>query len=522
MNDDLKDMIKYPDDDDNENSREFAEEISKTEEIEETSESVEDTAEEAEELSEKSSLEEDETEADEEYFSSDNDDTGLGDENEEFDEEFDEDFFDEEVAPNKKKRIIRYAVIAAAIFLVMCVFSMIDTGVIGAYKRNFTANVTEILSNMGITITAKQPKATTEPLNDLSGISEDSVSEDGKTEQTKIKATPKPKEKDYKTDVDYSNIVPFDEASETEFAVYKKGIVCAKSNYICYINARGETEWEMNTSVIEPILCAEGNYILLAQKNGTKLCMYDGEKLLYDTDTDGIILSCSTSENGDAAVVLNRQSYRGAFSVYNKDGDEIYSWSSGSHLVLCADISKGSRRVAASLLNTDSKVKSTVMLFNINKKDSYASADFDDTILFDIQFADETINAFGDNSMVGMDTSGKVIFDKRFDDVEVTNYATDDKGTKIIVFSSDNIPMMNIYNSAGALKYTVTTQTQSDYADIDSYNLIYNDNRDVFLGKPNSSKVSKYTASMDIKELALIDSRTFVVVYFNSLEFVRM
>lgn len=162
------------------------------------------------------------------------------------------------------------------------------------------------------------------------------------------------------------------------------------------------------------------------------------------------------------------------------------------------------------------------MLFNINKEDSYASADFEDTILFTIRFVDETVNAFGDNSMIGMDTSGNVLFDKRFDDVEVTNYAIDDNGTKIIVFNSDNIPMMNIYNSAGALKYTVTTQTQSDYADIDSYNLIYNDNRDVFLGKPNSKRVSKYTASMDIKEIILLDSRTFVIIYFNSLEFVRM
>lgn len=524
MNDDIKNMIKYPDDEDNDNTEineEQSDDLSLTTDDETYTEEASETNDDTEELAEKSSLEEDETENAEEYFSSDSDDTGL-DAEEELPEES---FFggnDEEDVRGGKKRIIRYAVIAAVIFLVMWMFSMIDTGVIGAYKRNFTANVTGILSNMGINIAVKQPKASTEPLDDLSGISEDSVSEDGKTEQTKIKATPKPKEKNYKTDVDYSKIVPFDEASETEFTVYKKGIVCAKSNYICYINAHGETEWEMNTSVIDPILCAEGNYILLAQKNGTKLCMYEGEKLLYDTDTDGIILSCGTSENGDAAVVLNRQSYRGAFSVYNKDGDEIYSWSSGSHLVMCADISKGSRRVAASLLNTDGKVKSTVMLFNINKKDSYASADFDDTILFDVRFADETLNAFGDNSMIGMDTSGNVLFDKRFDDVEVTNYATDDKGTKIIVFSSDNIPMMNIYNSAGALKYTVTTQTQSDYAYIDSYNLIYNDNRDIFLGKPNSNRVSKYTASMDIKELVLIDSRTFAIVYFNSIEFVRM
>lgn len=514
MNDDIKNMIKYSDENDEKNEESFLSEEQPEEYAEADSkndEEAEGTSEETPEISEKFSIEEEDPEDAEEYFSSDNDAAGIT-----------EEFEDESNEPDRKKRIIRYAVSAAVIFAVMAVFSMIDTGFIGAYKRNFAVNMTGILSNMGINISRKSPKATTELLNDLSGISEDSVSEDGKTSQTKVKATPEPKEKNYRTDVDFSNIVPFDEAAESEFEVYKKGVVCAKSNYICYINAQGETEWEINTSVIDPILCAEGEYILVAQKNGTKICMYEGEKLLYDINTDGTILSCGISSNGDAAVTLNRQSYRGAFSVYNKSGEEIYSWSSGSHLVLCADISKGSRRVAVSLLNTDGKVKSTVMLFNINKEDSYASADFEDTILFTIRFVDETVNAFGDNSMIGMDTSGNVLFDKRFDDVEVTNYAIDDNGTKIIVFNSDNIPMMNIYNSAGALKYTVTTQTQSDYADIDSYNLIYNDNRDVFLGKPNSKRVSKYTASMDIKEIILLDSRTFVIIYFNSLEFVRM
>ena len=106
--------------------------------------------------------------------------------------------------------------------------------------------------------------------------------------------------------------------------------------------------------------------------------------------------------------------------------------------------------------------------------------------------------------------------------MELTNYAVDSKGIKIMAFNSENIPMMNVYNSAGSLKYTEVLRSRADYVDMDSYNIIYNDNRDVYLGKPNSKNISKYTASMDIKRLILIDSRTFAVVYSNSIEFVRM
>lgn len=437
----------------------------------------------------------------------------------------DEYFYDNTEEKNtmpKKKKIIILALSAIGIFILMTVFSMIDTGMVGNYKKNFSANLIKLFDNMGIDI-SKKTLPTVGPITDTSSISEDSVVGDTNQEQTKVKATPSATEPpEYNTEVEFSALVPFESASESDFMVYKKGIVCAKTNYLCYINSSGETEWEIATSVVDPIIKAEGDYILIAQQGGTKLCLYNGNKLLYDTDTDGNILSCSVSSNGDVVVVVNRKSYKGAFSVYNNDGNEIYSWSSGSRLILSADIAASSRRVAVSLLDTESTVKSSILLFNINKEDSYAYAEFDDTILFDVVFIDNTVNAFGDNAMVGMNTSGKVLYDKRFDDVDLINYSMDTTGTKVMVFNSENIPMMNIYNSSGVLKYTITTQSQADYVDIDSYNIIYNDNRDVFLGKPNSSNISKFTASMDIKKLILLDSKSFVIVYSNSLEFVEM
>ena len=439
---------------------------------------------------------------------------------EEYDELYDEDDDGQLIMPKRQRLII--GISGAVLLALFIVFTMTDTGVIGNYKKNVSANVTKIFSDMGIDI-SKKPVPTVGAITDTSAVSEDVVSDDGKREQIKIRSTSNSeREVEYDTEVDFSKMIPIESTAEADFCAYKKGVLCARTNHLSYIGASGEVEWEVTTSVVDPMLEAEGDYILLAQKSGKKICMYNGERLLYDTDTEGNILSCAVSTNGDAVLVMSKQAYKGAFSVYNKDGDEIYAWSSGSDIILSADISNSSRRVAASLMNTDGRVKSTIMLFNIKKEDSYASAEFDDTVLFDVVFVDENINAFGDNAMVGMNTSGRVLYDKRFDDVELTNYSIDTNGTKIMVFRSGNIPMMNIYNSAGVLKYTVTLQSSTDHADISSYNIIYNDKRDVILGKPNSRHMSKFTATMDIKKLVIIDSRTFAIVYSNSLEFVRM
>ena len=421
----------------------------------------------------------------------------------------------------KKRYYHIYAFCALTIVAVIVLFSVVDGGIIGTYKKNFSANLITIFDSIGIDI-RKKPPVSPQPISDTSAITED-MADDGKTEQIKVKATPTSTEApEYNTDVEFAKMLPFDGAADSSFAAYKKGVICAKTNTLCYIGATGEKEWELTTSVIDPILQVEEDYILIAQRNGRKLCLYSNNKLLYDIDSQNNILACGLNGIGDAVVVTDKPHYKGALSVYNKNGEEIYAWSSGSDLILDADISTSSRRIAATLLNTDTEVKSAIALFNVNKENSYERVTFEDTALFDVVFIDEEINAFGDNSTVGINTSGKVLFDKRFDDVELVNYTIDNKGSKIMVFNSENIPMMNIYNSAGVLKYTVTTQQQSDFVDINSYNIIYNNNRDVFLGKPNSRKLSKYTASMDIKKLVLIDSRTFAIVYSNSVEFVKI
>ena len=67
-------------------------------------------------------------------------------------------------------------------------------------------------------------------------------------------------ESEYKTYVQSSVIVPFQGASEASFVKYKDGIVCARTNYICYINDSGEKEWEYYVSITDPVVKAAVSY----------------------------------------------------------------------------------------------------------------------------------------------------------------------------------------------------------------------------------------------------------------------
>lgn len=397
---------------------------------------------------------------------------------------------EEKVSANKPKKQIRTVVIAAVLIAVIAaLFVTVDTGFIGNYKKNFAKNASTIISWIGFDTNSKKTSKNT---NNYRNTAKNAVT------------------------------IPMETAGKSIFADYNKGAVCAYTNYLSYISSDGTLVWENTTTIVDPILKTAGNYILIAEKGGKKICLYNDSKLFFETDTEDNILTCSVSSNGDTVVVTDKSSYKGAIAVFNREGNKVFAWASGSDNIVSADISSESRRVAVALLNTDDKVKSAIQLFDMNKTQSYAQAVFEDTILFNIDFVGDTVLAFGDNCIAGFSADGDLIYDKRFDSAEFVHYGMDSSGNQILLFDDTNIPLINIYNSRAVLKYQLTTDELPDFVDIRGRYIVFNNGRNVVYGKAGKKQLGRYTASMDIKDLFIIDDSTFVIVYSNNIEIVRM
>ena len=57
---------------------------------------------------------------------------------------------------------------------------------------------------------------------------------------------------------------------------------------------------------------------------------------------------------------------------------------------------------------------------------------------------------------------------------------------------------------------------------VENGNVIYNVDRDIILGKPDAKRPYKYTAAMDISGLIPINNSSFMLIYSNGIEMVRM
>lgn len=394
---------------------------------------------------------------------------------------------------NEKKHSLRGIIIGIiAGLLAVAAFVGVDSGIIGNYKNNFSRNFSKVFSNFTPEKNAVNEQPTQKP------------------------------DAQYNTDISFNTLITVDNINNAEFVPYRNGIVYAAMNHMSYIDNTGSVVWETDTAVVDPILESEGEYILLAEKGRNKICLYSDKKLLFDTDDPDAVMAAKVSSNGDIVAVTDKSDYRGGISVYNKSGAQIFSWSSGADTVICADISSASRCVAVALLNTDTQAKTVIQLFDVNRADSYARAEVEDTVVYDMQFTGDMLTAFGDNRLVTLTASGKLIKNNLFSDMQLTHSAMDRNGTKILSFANGNVPMLNMYNKRGAEKDSLTLTGVTDFIAIKGKNVLYNIGRDVYFGKMNSKNMAKYTAKMDIRNLIAVSADTFVIVYSNSLEIVTI
>ena len=403
--------------------------------------------------------------------------------------------------PRKKrniniKKILKVAgvLILAAIIVYLLSFNSYFRN----YKTNFIMNIHLIDAKLGISETWRE----------FFGAKEEDVLK--KKEETKAMGTTYDNE---------SYLVPFENASDACYVAVDGGVIAAKSNYLALISPYGKEEWKIATSVVNPILAVDGKYISLAENGGTKVCLYQGNKLIFAADAQNTILNANVSSRGDVIVVTKKEFFKGAVEVFNKNGERVFSWGSGTDTVVCADISPSGRKIAVGFVNAKENIKGSVQFFNIDEKESYKTVEIPSSVVFKLDYIGETLNVFCDNRLIGLSVHGSVLWDEGIDG-DFSAYSIDTEGNKAVIIDKYNLPMVKTFSKRGREKKSFVADELPDFIDIKDNLLLYNNTRMIIFGRPGREQ--KYVGAMDVKGLKIIDSSTYLIVYSNSIEFVSV
>ena len=431
------------------------------------------------------------------------------------------------VETGRKRGGVWYSLKPLWVTLIFCLiaygafeFYRTNTGLIGTYKRNFNDNMHVIFNKFGWkwtdfdqlkivgNSTTNNIHAGSDPVyTDINTYTErDNVREDTGTPYNYIGSN--------------KTVIPFADADSSDFISVDNGVICAKSNYVCFIGADGKKSWEESTTISNPIAASCGNYIALASKGGRQISLYKKHKLQYTTNVPYNIRECKVSSKGDIVLATDRTAYKGAVLMINSKGETVFSWSSGVNYITGINV-LDNRRIAVSLTNADNRITSYVMLFNINSTEPEGGAEFTDTLLYEVYANNTTLLINGDNSLAALDKSGNVKYDIRYDNAVITHTANDSiLENRVLTYIDNYQPCIAAYDKSGDIIRSYQLDNTPDFIDIYGTMIAYNNGRTIIFGNIQDDNRLAYRAPREIKRLMLLNFGAYAVVYDDCIEIV--
>lgn len=429
--------------------------------------------------------------------------------------------------PSKFNIIVVIAIVLVAVCFILTA-SGHQSAYIQNYARHFKQNIAMIAAKMNIKAPEDwlHPPEETPPENPADvpqaaeASPEASPAVTAKTQEvSSASSTLMPKSEVHSE----AKVLAMMNAASSEYLRYDNMLICADKTSLTAYNAQAEMQWSLPAQISNPILDTSGKYIALADKGGRKLMLFKGKKQVYSVQTTENIIRMSVSSGGDVALVTEKAAYKGAVSVYNKKGSEVFLWNSGTDSILDADISPRKRRLAISQLSASSgNIKSTISFFNINKTESDTSLSYDNCVMFDVEFTGETLSAIGDNQMAGISAGGKQQWLLDYGGRTLTHYQMEETGAKLCAFDNHNVSELTFVSANGKTDKAQQAEIIPDYVDIYSGYCSYNSGRNAVFGKISGVNMKKYPCTKDIRRLIILDDKTIAAVYSTSIEFINM
>ncbi len=175
-----------------------------------------------------------------------------------------------------------------------------------------------------------------------------------------------------------------------------------------------------------PITKISGDYILIAEQDGSRLRLETRRSTVLEMEVEGRIIAASVGSNGSIAVSMkSSQGYLSEVAVYNKKGDKLYRRRFPDQLIVATALAPDGRTFAAAGISAaGGAMKSTLTVFDVKKTDPVAQYESTDLMLMDVgYFPGGTLFAVGDTALWVVKPGGALDQKQTYTDSQILGYA---------------------------------------------------------------------------------------------------
>ncbi len=155
------------------------------------------------------------------------------------------------------------------------------------------------------------------------------------------------------------------ERTPSIFAYDKYVAVLDKNTFNIYTHD-GSKFAELNINISKPIVASRGKYIVVAEQNGKKIYLINGDNITWQNDINGEISGVNVNRNGYVSVIVTNTTYKSVVILYNPEGKELFRSFLSSTYAVCTDISNNNKYLAIGEVDySGTIVKSNIKILSI-------------------------------------------------------------------------------------------------------------------------------------------------------------
>ena len=175
------------------------------------------------------------------------------------------------------------------------------------------------------------------------------------------------------------NKILLDDYDKSTIFAYQNKIMILNGTKLYQYNTSAKEVNKLDVEISSPISAINGEFFVLAEKNGSKLYMIKDGKIEWTKTIEGQIEKVNVNEIGYTTVIVTGTIDKSVIILYNEVGEELFKNHLSTNTAIDATVSKDNKYLAYAELNTSGTIiQSNIKIIDIEKARKKVS---DSTIL---------------------------------------------------------------------------------------------------------------------------------------------
>jgi len=313
---------------------------------------------------------------------------------------------------------------------------------------------------------------------------------------------------------------------QNRYACLHNDLIITTTTGTSAINASGKVLWQVPTSCSNPKLQVAGDYILVADINGSNLYVIKNKKLAFTKTLSDKIYNAQINKNGYVAVSTTADGYSSKVSVMSNSGDEIYYYGISNDFAIDAIVSPNNKNLAVATYGSENgQIIGGVAFANLGSQTITSNPTFTNLVISNVEYmSNGDLLAIGDTAALYYDNKGKNLWTYKYQNQVLSSFISGGtSGISLLFNNSVGTQTYKFINSKGS-------ESESKDLDFIPKQISGNINNSIITGDRKFITVSKtgnvsltFNLSKDFSSVSFAENgRYFYGISGDNIELVKI